>query len=64
MLLAVTLFYLKFETVRIKVTEMRNQKKVRPDEGKRLSDGHKAEDFSNTAHRQFAIMSVQQKVIH
>ena len=64
MLLAVTLFYLKLETVRIKVTEMRNQKKVRPDEGKRLSDSNKAEGLGDTAHRQFAIMSVQQKVIH
>ena len=42
MLLAVTLFYFKLETVKIKVTEMRNQKKVRPDEGKRLSDVNKA----------------------
>ena len=42
MLLAVTLFYLKLETVRVKVTEMRNQKKVRPDEAKRNSDVSKA----------------------
>ena len=46
MLLAVTLFYLKLETVRIKVTEMRNQKKVSPDEGKRLSDLHRNSDVS------------------
>ena len=42
MLLAVTLFYLKLETVLNKITEMRNQMKVRPDEGKRLSDVNKA----------------------
>ena len=52
MLLAVTLFYLKLETVRFKVTEIRNQKKVRPDdERKRLSDSNKAEDLNNPAHK-------------
>ena len=53
MLLAVTLFYFKLETVRFKVKEMKNNKQVRPDEGKRLSDTHKVEDVADNYQSQF-----------
>ena len=60
MLLAVILFYLKLETVKLKVTEMKNQKKVKPDEEKKSSDTLKSLESNPHHHKQFGIISVRE----